>query len=447
MSLRHRFQAAAELLGRYAQVTGHAWRLQSAQGTPDLKAHEAEFLPAALALQASPVSPAGRWVARGLVLMILIALAWATFSHVDVVSVGQGKIAVTGETKTISSTQVASVRAIHVVENQRVRAGQLLIELDGREAGSEFDKADGERQTATVQVAVQRALIDALGTGRAPRLPPLEDITPERRRDGELFLADAWSEYTARSDRLAREIARYVASLPLAQDRERDYEALAATRDVSRDAWMQRKTARLELEGQIALARAQQAELRASLRKTAQDHLAESLRIAQGAEQDVARASAHRALLQLRSPVDGTVHQLTVHTEGAAVPAAQALMQIVPASDRMQFEAFIENRDAGFVHAGDTVAVKIDAFDYTRYGTVPGRVLHVSRDAVHDDKRGLLFAVTVELARNQVMVEGKPVPISAGMSGSVDIRTGRRRVIEYVLSPLVQHREESLRER
>ena len=129
------------------------------------------------------------------------------------------------------------------------------------------------------------------------------------------------------------------------------------------------------------------------------------------------------------------------------VPAAQALIQIVPASDRMQFEAFIENRDAGFVHAGDTVAVKIDAFDYTRYGTVPGRVLHVSRDAVHDDKRGLLFAVTVELARNQVMVEGKPVPISAGMSGSVDIRTGRRRVIEYVLSPLVQHREESLRER
>nr|WP_255511670.1 HlyD family efflux transporter periplasmic adaptor subunit [Mitsuaria sp. TWR114] len=169
--------------------------------------------------------------------------------------------------------------------------------------------------------------------------------------------------------------------------------------------------------------------------------------MAQAAAQDVTRASAHRALLQLRSPVDGTVHQLTVHTEGSAVPAAQALMQIVPASDRMQFEAFIENRDAGFVHAGDTVAVKIDVFDYTRYGTVPGRVLHVSRDAVHDDKRGLLFAVTVELARNQVMVEGKPVPISAGMSGSVDIRTGRRRVIEYVLSPLVQHREESLLER
>lgn len=447
MSLRHRLQAAAELLSRYAQVTRHAWRLQSAQGTPDLKAHEAEFLPAALALQASPVSPAGRWVARGLIGMVLIALAWATFSQVDVVSVGQGKIAVTGETKTISATQVASVRAIHVTENQRVRAGQLLIELDEREAGSEFDKADGERQTAAVQAAVHRALIDALGSGRAPRLEPLAGVDEDRRRAGELFLADAWSEYAARRDRLAAEIARHEAALPLAVDRERDYEALAATRDVSRDAWMQRKGARLEIEGQLAQARAQQAELRASLRKSAQDRLAEALRTTQAAAQDVVRATAHRALLQLRSPVDGTVQQLAVHTIGAAVPAAQALMQIVPSSDRVQFEAFIENRDAGFVHEGDTVAVKIDAFDYTRYGTLPGRVLHVSRDAIHDDKRGLVFAVTVELSQTSVQVDGKAVALSPGMSGSVDIRTGRRRVIEYVLSPLVQHREESLRER
>lgn len=447
MNSRFRLQALADLLARYLLVTRHAWQAQRAAPTPTLKADEAEFLPAALALQAAPVSPAGRWVARGLILMLVIVLAWATLSRVDVVSVGHGKIAVTGETKTISSAHVASVRAIHVTANQHVRAGQLLIELDEREAGSEFDKADGERRNAVVQAAVQRALIDGLGSGRAPRLAALEDIAQDRLRDAQDFLADAWGDYVARRDRLEADARRLAAALPIAQDRERDYEALAASRDVSRDAWMQRKTARIELEGQLAQTRAQQQELRAGMRKAAQERLSEALRIAQASAQDATRAAAHRALMQLRSPVDGTVQQLTVHTVGAAVPVAQALMQIVPASDRVQFQAFIENRDAGFVHEGDEVAVKIDAFDYTRFGTVRGRVRHVSRDAIHDEKQGLVFAVTVELDQSTMQVDGKSVRLSPGMSGTVDIRTGRRRVIEYVLSPLVQHREESLRER
>ncbi|MET0210977.1 MAG: HlyD family type I secretion periplasmic adaptor subunit [Burkholderiaceae bacterium] len=447
MNIRHRLQAVTELFGRYWHVTRHAWKLQSATGTPDLKAHEAEFLPAALALQASPVSPAGRWVARILIAMFLIVLSWAVFSRVDIVTVGQGKIAVTGETKTISSTQVASVRALHVKENQRVRAGQLLIELDPGEVDSDFDKADGERQAAAVQAAAHRALIDALTTGRTPALGRVEGVSSERQRSGEQYLSDAWSEYTAKRARLEADYQRAAASLPIAVDRERDYEALARTRDVSQDAWLQKKLTRIDIEGQLAQTRSQQLELRANTRKAAEDRLTESTRIAQSAAQDVAKASTRQALMQLRSPVDGTIQQLTVHTIGAAVPAAQPLMQIVPLNDRVQFEATIENRDVGFVHEGQQVAVKIDAFDYTRYGTVTGRVSHVSRDAIHDEKRGLLYAVTVELEKPTLMVEGRAMPISAGMSGTVDIRTGSRRVIEYVLSPLVQHQQESLRER
>ncbi|OWQ90861.1 hypothetical protein CDN99_11920 [Roseateles aquatilis] len=447
MNIRHRLQAAAELLGRYWLVTRHAWRLQSAAGAPDLTAQEAEFLPAALALQASPVSPAGRWLARILIAMVLIVLAWAVFGQVDIVTVGQGKIAVTGETKTISATQVASVRALHVAENQQVRAGELLIELDDREIDTEFDKADGERQSGAVQAAIHRALIDALTTGRTPRLGVVTGIPAERQRAGEQFLSDAWSEYVAKRDRLDAEIRHHVAALPIAIEREKDYEALAQTRDVSQDAWMQRRMARLDIEGQLAQARSQQVELRANMRKAAEDRLSEATRMAQAAAQDVTKATARQSLLQLRSPVDGTVQQLTVHTVGAAIPAAQPLMQIVPTSDRVEFEAFIENRDVGFVHEGQEVAVKIDAFDYTRYGTITGHVRHVSRDAIHDEKRGLLYAVTVDLDQRHLIVEGRTLPLGPGMSGTVDIRTGTRRVIEYFLSPLIQHRSESLRER
>ncbi|MCW3482080.1 HlyD family type I secretion periplasmic adaptor subunit [Neisseriaceae bacterium JH1-16] len=447
MNIRYRIQAAIDLLSRYWQVARYAWQQQSARVTPDLKAHEAEFLPAALSLQASPVSPAGRWVARILLLMIVIVAAWATFSHIDIVTVGQGKVAVTGEAKTISITQVGSLHALHVVENQRVHAGQLLIELDDREADSDLQKAEGERDFAIVQAAAQRALIDALNTGRTPRLARLPGITDERQRAGEQFLSNAWREYLAKRTRLDATIRQNALSLPIAMERENVYETLAKTRDVSQDAWVQKKLNRIEIEGRLSEARSQQLELVADTRKTAEDHMAESARMAQSASQDVARALARRSLMEVRSPVDGTVQQLSVHTIGAAVPAAQPLMQIVPLNDKVQFQAMIENKDVGFVREGESVAVKIDAFDYTRYGTLSGRVTHVSRDAIQDEKRGLLYAVRVEFDKPQIEVDGRKMQISAGMSGTVDIRTGSRRVIQYVLSPLVQHAQEGLRER
>jgi len=169
--------------------------------------------------------------------------------------------------------------------------------------------------------------------------------------------------------------------------------------------------------------------------------------VAAASGQDARRAREHGRLLRLTAPVDGTVQQLAVHTVGGVVPAAQALMQIVPREDRLEVEAFVENRDVGFVHEGQHAEVKIDTFDYTRYGTVPAIVRQVSRDATQDEKKGLIYAVRVALQRDSIMVDGKAMPLSAGMAANVEIRTGERRIIAYVLSPLMQHRREALHER
>ena len=145
--------------------------------------------------------------------------------------------------------------------------------------------------------------------------------------------------------------------------------------------------------------------------------------------------------------MDGTVQQLTVHTVSGVVPAAQPLMLIVPRQKQIEVEAFMENKDIGFVKEGQPAAVKIDAFEYTKYGTISGRVTHVSRDAIKDEKKGLIYSVKVVLDKASILVEGHDMPLSAGMSANVEIKTGTRRVIEYVLSPLLQHRRESLNER
>lgn len=159
------------------------------------------------------------------------------------------------------------------------------------------------------------------------------------------------------------------------------------------------------------------------------------------------RASVHSEQLRLVAPVSGTVQQLTVHTVGTAVPVAQPLMQIVPEQSVVEVEAFLENKDVGFVQEGQDAQVKIDTFEYTKYGTIPARVTHVSRDAIEDEKKGLIYSVMVTLDKTSIDVDGRKIKLSPGMSTTVEIKTGTRRVIEYVLSPLIQHARESLRER
>jgi hemolysin D len=294
-------------------------------------------------------------------------------------------------------------------------------------------------------------LLSALETGKPPRLnltpSQLRDIGAQRLQIAQHHLQDQWNDYRTRIQRWEGEISRYSQALPLVSQRAKDYAELAKTNDVSQHAWLEKEQSRIDLEGQLADARHQKAALTTETRKTAQDALNDASRVAAASAQEVQKAKVHGELLTLTAPVDGTVQQLTVHTVGGVVPAAQALMQIVPKQPMLEMEAFLENKDVGFVHTGQEAHVKIDAFEYTKYGTISAKVTHVSQDAIQDEKKGLIYSVRVTLIDPIFYVNGKQVALSPGMSGSVEIKTGTRRVIEYVLSPLLQHGRESLHER
>lgn len=145
--------------------------------------------------------------------------------------------------------------------------------------------------------------------------------------------------------------------------------------------------------------------------------------------------------------MSGTVQQLAVHTIGGVVTPAQPLLVIVPKEQSLEVEAFIENKDIGFVFAGQDVEVKVETFPFTKYGTIPAKVVHVSNDALNDEKRGLIYAARVKLSKSTMQLEKKIVNLSPGMAVTAEIKTGKRRVVEYFLSPLMQYKDESLRER
>ncbi|WP_247419391.1 HlyD family type I secretion periplasmic adaptor subunit [Ralstonia pseudosolanacearum] len=447
MSLRHRWEAWGELWQRYREVFRHYWKQRDALSLPRFEVHEAEFLPAALSLQAQPVSPAGRWVARILMLLIVVLLLWSILGKVDIIVNATGKIIPSERTKTIAAVEVATVRKLHVEEGQIVKAGDVLIELDARASDSERDKALGNEQLARLQAARSRALIEALDHGGTPHLPPLDGIPSVRWNESEQHLVDQWRDYTAKLNRLDGEIRRYAEALPLATQRARDYADLAKDHDVSQHAYLEKEQARIDTEGQLREARDQKTALTAETRRVAQDSLTDAKKVLGESSEDARRASVHSEQLKLVAPVSGTVQQLTVHTVGTAVPVAQPLMQIVPEQSVVEVEAFLENKDVGFVQEGQEAQVKIDTFEYTKYGTIPARVTHVSRDAIEDEKKGLIYSVLVTLDKTSIDVDGRKIKLSPGMSTTVEIKTGTRRVIEYVLSPLIQHARESLRER
>lgn len=408
---------------------------------------EAAFLPGALALQERPLSPAVRWTGRLLMALVLSAVLWSILGKIDIVVNGAGKVIVSGRTKTIASVDIASVRALHVKEGQAVKAGEVLVELDTTAIDAEREKAEGEAMAATLLAARSRALITAIDTLQPPRLPVLADVPGERWQSAQLHLEGQCRDFRAKLARIDDEIKRYSQALPLATRRAHDFKELADQRDVSLHAWLEKEQLRIDLEGQLAAAKNQRAELIAQTKKEALDALTEGERVAGASNQDALRADSRSRLLKLAAPVDGTVQQLAVHTVGGVVPAAQPIMVVVPREDSVEVEALLENKDIGFIRVGQNAAVKIDAYEYTKYGTVPGRVSHVSHDAIEDEKRGLIYSVKVLLDRSSLMVDGKDMELTPGMAVNVEIKTGDRRVIEYVLSPLIRHKRESLNER
>ena len=454
MSLRPRLQAWSALIQRYSTVFSYFWKSRRLMPTDFFNKQEAEFLPAGLSLQQTPGSSTLRWTARLLMAMVVFTLLWSIFGHMDIIVNATGKIIPSARTKTIASIEVASVHALYVTEGQSVRAGDVLMELDSSSSDAERDKALDSVMQANLQVARSMAMIGAVDRLRPPQLGAIPGVVSEeigeRRvqwQAAKQQLDGQYRDFDSKLTRLDGEIARYGKALPLAAQRADDFKALLPDHTVSMHAWLEKEQAKVDLEGQLLEAKNQRAALIALTRKEAHDAMTEGSKIVAASAQDQRRAGERSKLLKLTAPVDGTVQQLTVHTVGGVVPAAQPLMQIVPKENVVEVEAFLENKDVGFVQVGQAAEVKIDAFDYTKYGTLHAKVKHVSQDAIQDEKKGLIYAAKISLDKSSIFVDGRALPLSAGMSVNVEIKTGTRRVIAYVLSPLLQHQREALHER
>ena len=457
------------------------------------RADEREFLPAALEILETPPSPAGRTLAFIIGAFFVIAVAWAFLGKVDVLATAPGRLLPTGKIKVIQPLDPGVIRAILVTDGDHVRAGQVLIELDPTATGADRDRLAHDLAAARLDVARLTALKRTAETGGAPGpfVAPFgaspDDVQQARSALGAQTdeqnaklagLDQQIAEKRAEDAEVAATLAKTNASLPTLAEKARLHQKLHdegyGTSFAYLDAQEQLTDARHDLDVQAARgqqARASAASLQRQRAEAVSQFAAGVLADLDKAEekqneltQDLVKAQQKATDTQLRAPIDGIVEELAVHTVGGVVTPAQRLLVVVPDNQPLQVEAQLANRDVGFVHAGQDAAVKIETFNFTRYGLIHGRVINVSRDAVaaadrRADDSGAepapasptaaspTYAARISLERTSMVVDGRRESLLAGMAVTAEIRTGRRTIIDYLLSPLARKTSEALHER
>lgn len=435
---------------------------------------EYEFLPQALEIERTPPPPLGRMVIWVIFTIILLAVIWSYFGKVDQVAVARGKIIPDGRVKVIQPMEEGMIRAIHVEEGQWVKEGQLLIELDPT-----IKQADVESSIRLLSIykSDRNRLNAELNGGDV-----VENIIPDQYIDENVsasflqlqkkFKNTKESEFNAKVNALKLvilqkedELHKAEASLmylekvvPIFRDEEKSLRYIYDNGGLNKmDLYDKQKelyAAEKELETQkmiikqskdsIEEAKINLVALSNEREKEILNELMDRERTITSIEGEVIKAKKRYEMGIINSPINGYVQELASHTIGGVVAAAQPLVTIVPDGTPLIVEAKALNKDIGFLEVGQEAEVKLDTFPFQKYGTIKGRVTAISPDAVEDEKLGPVYRIKVQLESLSLNVDGRDISISPGMTTSVEVKTGKRRVIEFFLSPIIKYTNESL---
>ncbi|PRD40773.1 HlyD family type I secretion periplasmic adaptor subunit [Phyllobacterium phragmitis] len=458
---------------RHLRALLAAWRGQRGEAKgPSRRRLELEFLPAYLEILERPPSRVGRLLGLAIMLLCAGALIWSVRGRLDVIATAPGRVIVGQYSKTVQAAAGGVVTDIRVRDGQTVRAGEVLVELNPTSARADLDRLRRQVESNAASVARFEALLsddpvaefaargDLAADQKAQALTYLEGEWLARTAARETYLSQL-RQIAAQQLASAHSVAESETLLRIAQDRHDSMKPLAekgiyARMDLltlQKQVVEQRRTL-AEQTDTLAVLQVQQETLvsenarqEAEWRQSVLQRLEQSRADLGALGQELIKAQETARMQTIAAPVDGVVQQLAVHTIGGVVQAGQALMMVVPETDDLEAEVNILNRDAGFVRRGQPVQVKVESFPYTKYGTITGEVLQVSRDSVSDETLGLVYPARVRLDRLSFSTDDGAIPLSAGMELTAEIRTDERRVIDYLLSPLQEYQSMALRER
>ncbi|MFO7860232.1 MAG: HlyD family type I secretion periplasmic adaptor subunit, partial [Desulfosalsimonas sp.] len=393
-----------------------------------------EFLPAALEVEKTPASPVGRLILYAIVLLFIIAMLWAFFGKIDIVAIAGGKVLPSERVKVIQPVEAARISAIHVRDGQRVTAGDPLVTLDTTITKADVRSLTRQWLDARARVLRLEQLENWLREESAPTPVIKTDNSSLSQRVARqnVLLQQEVAEYQANLDSIQKEYARLQAQwntaeaeinrvrsiLNVLDERVNALDVLQQKKMGPRMDFLELKQTQIEIRETISIEKSRQQELEAAMQtnRTNQNALRHEyykdvltkLEEAETREstlrEEKIKAEQRNRQYNLCAPLDGTVEQLAVHTVGGVVTPAQELMLVVPESSEMEVEAMILNKDIGFVQEGQSAEVKVNTFNFTKYGVVDAELADISDDAIQDENLGLIYKARLKLLEKGLTV-------------------------------------------
>ncbi|RRJ84505.1 HlyD family type I secretion periplasmic adaptor subunit [Aestuariirhabdus litorea] len=433
------------------------------------------FLPDALAVEQSAPNPLGRLFSLMIMGLFVVALGWGWFGQIDIVAVARGKLVPVVGVASIQSELMGRIMTPPVKEGALVKAGDLLVTLDDTMIRADIESLGEQISVVLERLERQRArrgLVDHMGTIPLGQLlldaePPRTTSTPLLERQWQQLLAVRFGNRArvnaleAQRHDVEAEQKKLTRILPMQRERRDALHALYLQKLAPRLQYLDAEQRYIEVESSLDSLQARWARVQADIQRTLTEDqqllatqaaealsLEESLALElQKLGQLMVKVQRELASTLITSPIDGVVRHVIPLTQGTVIPAAQLLMEVVPATGDLQAEVWVQNRDVGFVSVGQSTQVKVDSFNYTRYGDIPGQIDLVSADASDESGKGPVYKALVSLSSNTLAVDGVEQRLLAGMDVSVEIKTGTRRILDFFISPLLRYGSESIRER
>ncbi|OPZ78940.1 MAG: Hemolysin secretion protein D, chromosomal [Alphaproteobacteria bacterium ADurb.Bin438] len=436
------------------------------------KSRMEQFLPAVLEITETPPSPLGRIVMWMIILFFTIAILIACFTNVDIIAVAPGKIISSGKIKLIQPLKSGVVFDVYVKDGQTVNKGDPLVKIKFEDSEGNKARLEQELIFARLDVARLEALL---------KDDPINSFTPPKEASQSLILKhenllrndlskhisevrltdDQLSQAMAEKETVKSEIKKIKRILPNVRERVNAYRKLLENKLVARTQFLEieqnlfeyEETLKVnenhlkEAEAKIELLKSQKGQVKIEFKNETMHSLKEAYNKEEVLQKEYDNAVWLEGLTEIKAPEDGVIQELEIHTIGGIVTPAQTLMKLVPKNAKLEVEATFLNKDIGFVKEGQYATVKIDSFPYTKYGTIDGEIITISKDATENEKLGLIYISKISLKKTVIMVEGKEVNLSSGMTTTIEAKTGKRRLIEYIIAPFLRYKSESMKER
>ncbi|MEW6374775.1 MAG: HlyD family type I secretion periplasmic adaptor subunit [Thermodesulfobacteriota bacterium] len=425
-----------------------------------------EFLPEALEIEETPPSPFGRILLWTIVLLMVVAFLWSYFGKVDEEVVARGKVIPDGMVKVIQPRETGVIRSIRVEEGQRVKEGDLLIELDPTMTQAEVESSERSLAINRYEMTRLKAELrgeDIRGSGKDHDRILLLQKDLKQAREAEHRAKVASLELVISQKKTALQsaeesIVKLEKAVELVSKQEDALRQLAEKGYASMMEHLQRQKELVRTEKELNEQRKLSEQIRDGLKEAERNlealkkerersilgEILEKERAITILEGEFIKASKRSQLEKLYSPVNGTVHGLATHTIGGVVTSAQPIVTIVPEGTPLVVEAMALNKDIGFIQSGQKAELKLDTFPFQKYGTIEAELFYVSPDAQEDQKIGLVYKIKLRPKRFMIRVKEKDIPLTPGMAVTAEIKTGERRVIEFFISPFIKYVDESL---